>query len=72
MAVLRRQLNNAVLMLLAVTAAVSFYLGDATQAVVIGIILAVSIGLGFVNEYRAEHRIGRRAARFSAPSRLPS
>lgn len=53
-AVLRRQLNNAVLALLALTAAVSFFLGDSTQALIIGIILAVSIGLGFVNEYRAE------------------
>lgn len=51
---LRRQLNNAVLILLAVTAVVSFFLGDATQAVIIGIILVVSIGLGFLNEYRAE------------------
>lgn len=50
---LRRQLNNAVLGLLAVTAVASFFLGDSTQAVIIGIILAVSIGLGFVNEYRA-------------------
>ena len=53
-AVLRRQLNNAVLILLAVTAVVSFFLGDATQAIIIGIILVVSIGLGFLNEYRAE------------------
>ena len=53
-AVLRRQLNNAVLALLALTAAVSFFLGDSTQAVIIGIILVVSVGLGFVNEYRAE------------------
>ncbi len=53
-AVLRRQLNNAVLALLALTAAVSFFLGDSTQAIIIGIILVVSVGLGFVNEYRAE------------------
>ncbi|MGV0992155.1 MAG: magnesium-translocating P-type ATPase [Mycobacterium sp.] len=53
-AVLRRQLNNAVLALLAVTAVASFFLGDSTQAIIIGVILAVSIGLGFVNEYRAE------------------
>ncbi|WP_170313169.1 magnesium-translocating P-type ATPase [Mycolicibacterium anyangense] len=53
-AVLRRQLNNAVLILLAVSAVVSFFLGDSTQAVIIGLILAVSIGLGFLNEYRAE------------------
>ncbi|MGE2735049.1 magnesium-translocating P-type ATPase [Mycolicibacterium vaccae] len=54
LAVLRRQLSNAILGLLAVTAALSFLLGDRTQAVIIGIILAVSVGLGFFNEYRAE------------------
>ena len=53
-AVLRRQLNNAVLALLAVTAAASFFLGDPTQALIIGVILLISVGLGFVNEYRAE------------------
>ncbi|MFN8073050.1 MAG: magnesium-translocating P-type ATPase [Mycobacterium sp.] len=53
-AVLRRQLNNAVLALLALTAVVSVFLGDRTQALIIGIILVVSVGLGFVNEYRAE------------------
>jgi Mg2+-importing ATPase len=52
--VLRRQLNNAVLALLAATAIASYFLGDSTQAVIIGIILVVSIGLGFINEYRAE------------------
>ena len=53
-AVLKRQLNNAVLGLLAVTAALSFFLGDSTEAIIIGVILVASIGLGFVNEYRAE------------------
>lgn len=53
-AVLTRQLKNAVLALLAATAAVSYFLGDSAQAVIIGVILALSIGLGFVNEYRAE------------------
>ena len=54
LAVLLRQLNNAVLGLLAATAVLSFFLGDSTQATIIGVILLVSIGLGFVNEYRAE------------------
>jgi Mg2+-importing ATPase len=53
-AVLGRQLRNAVLILLATTAVLSFFLGDSTQAIIIGAILAASIGLGFVNEYRAE------------------
>jgi len=49
-----RQLRSAVLILLAVTAAVSFFLGDATESVIIGVILVASVGLGFTNEYRAE------------------
>ncbi len=53
-AVLGRQLHSAVLGLLAATALVSFFLGDSKQAIIIGVILAASVGLGFVNEYRAE------------------
>ena len=53
-AVLGRQLRSALLLLLAATAALSFLLGDSTQAVIIGTILVASVGLGFVNEYRAE------------------
>nr|WP_156685771.1 magnesium-translocating P-type ATPase [Mycobacterium sp. Marseille-P9652] len=53
-AVLGRQLRNAVLILLAGTAVVSYFLGDSMQAVIIGVILAASVGLGFLNEYRAE------------------
>ncbi|MGV9776679.1 magnesium-translocating P-type ATPase [Streptosporangium sp. NPDC003464] len=52
--VLGRQLRNAVLVLLVVTAVVSFFVGDSTNALIIGVILAASVGLGFVNEYRAE------------------
>jgi P-type Mg2+ transporter len=53
-AVLARQFRNAVLILLVVTAVASYFLGDRTDAVIIAVILAVSVGLGFVNEYRAE------------------
>ncbi len=53
-AVLVRQLRSALLLLLASTAALSFFLGDSTQAGIIGAILIASIALGFVNEYRAE------------------
>ncbi len=52
--ILGRQLRSAVLILLAVTATVSFFLGQRTDTVVIGVILVASIGLGFVNEFRAE------------------
>ncbi|HWS91865.1 MAG TPA: cation-transporting P-type ATPase, partial [Mycobacterium sp.] len=54
LAVLGRQFQNAVLILLVVTAVASFFLGDRTDAVIIGVILTASVGLGFVNEYRAE------------------
>src|SRR5579871_5774023 len=52
--VLARQFRSPLLLLLIVTAAVSFFVGDRTDAVTIGVILAMSVLLGFVNEYRAE------------------
>jgi Mg2+-importing ATPase len=52
--VLGRQLRSALLLLLVVTATLSFFVGDRTDAVIIGAILVASVGLGFVNEYRAE------------------
>jgi Mg2+-importing ATPase len=54
LAVLGRQFRSALLILLLVTAAVSFFLGEQTDALIIGVILAASVGLGFANEYRAE------------------
>ena len=52
--VLGHQLRSALLVLLLVTAVVSFVLGERTEALIIGTILAASIGLGFANEYQAE------------------
>jgi len=40
--------------LLLVTALVSFVVGERTDAVISGLILAASVRLGFVDEYRAE------------------
>ena len=54
LAVLLRQLRNPLLILLLVCAAVSGLTGDPTDAVIIGVIVAVSVGLSFLNEYRAE------------------
>lgn len=51
---LGRQLASPILILLFVTAAVSVFLGEATNAIIIGVILVASVGLGFVNEFRAE------------------
>ncbi|MFG2576752.1 hypothetical protein [Streptomyces sp. NPDC048481] len=54
LAVLGRQLRSALLILLAVTAGISYFFGERTGAVIIAGILVLSVALGFVNEYRAE------------------
>jgi Mg2+-importing ATPase len=51
--VLAAQLRSPLLVLLAGAAVVSYFLGERTDAVIIGVILVVSVGLGFTNEYRA-------------------
>jgi Mg2+-importing ATPase len=52
--VLARQLRSPLLGLLAATAAASFFVGERADAVIITLILVASVGLGFVNEFRAE------------------
>ncbi len=52
--VLGRQLHSALFLLLIVTATLSYFLGSKSDAVIIAVILSISIGLGFVNEFRAE------------------
>ncbi len=49
-----RQLRSPLVLLLFATAVVAFFLGDRLDAAVTVTILALSVGLGFVNEYRAE------------------
>ena len=51
--VLASQLGSPLLILLAVTALASAFLGQASDAVIIGVILAASVGMGFVNEDKA-------------------
>jgi len=52
--VLARQLRSPLLWLLLAAAAVSAVVGEGLDAAIIGLIVAASIGLGFVNEFRAE------------------
>lgn len=52
--VLWRQLRSPLLGLLVVAAVASYFVGERSDAVIIAVIVAVSVGLGFVNEYRAE------------------
>jgi P-type Mg2+ transporter len=53
-AVVLRQVRNPILVLLLAAALVSGLTGGGTNALIIGVIVAASVGLGFVNEYRAE------------------
>ena len=55
--VLLRQFRNPLLLLLLGCAAVSGFTGDPTDAVIIAAIVAVSVLLSFVNEYRAESAV---------------
>ena len=51
--VLFRQIRNPILVLLLGAALVSGLTGGGTNAVIIAVIVALSVGLGFFNEYRA-------------------
>jgi Mg2+-importing ATPase len=55
--VLARQLRNPLLLLLLLAAAVSGFTGYPADAVIIGVIVSLSVGLGFVNEYRSEQAV---------------
>ena len=55
--VLIGQLKNPLLLLLAVTAIIALVLRDSTDAVIILGIVVLSVGLGFVNEYRSVRAI---------------
>jgi P-type Mg2+ transporter len=52
--VLVAQVRNPLLLLLLVAAVVSGITGDPTDAVIIAVIVALSVGLSFINEYRAQ------------------
>ncbi len=53
-AILLRQVRNPILVLLLAAALVSGLTGSSTNALIIAVIVVLSVGLGFFNEYRAE------------------
>ncbi|MGD0948380.1 MAG: magnesium-translocating P-type ATPase [Candidatus Binatia bacterium] len=55
--VLFRQLENPLLLLLAGAAAVSFFVAENTDGIIILAIVSLSVGLGFFNEYRSERAV---------------
>ncbi|MGA0567402.1 magnesium-translocating P-type ATPase [Rathayibacter sp. KR2-224] len=52
--VLWRQMRSPILLLLFVTALISAFVGQGIESLIIAVILLISVGLGFVNEFRAE------------------
>jgi Mg2+-importing ATPase len=52
--VLWHQLRSPLLVLLLTAAVASYFIGERSDAVIIGVIVGLSVGLGFGNEYRAE------------------
>ncbi|MEO8827139.1 magnesium-translocating P-type ATPase [Lapillicoccus sp.] len=52
--VLWHQVRSPLLLLLVAAATASYFVGQRSDALIIGVIVALSVGLGFVNEYRAE------------------
>ncbi len=57
--VLGRQLANPLLLLLVAAALVSLFVGEHADAVIILAIIALGVGLGFVNEFRSERAVER-------------
>jgi Mg2+-importing ATPase len=55
--VLASQLENPLLLLLLTTAVVSVFFGERTDALIIFLISGLSVGLGFVNEYRSARAV---------------
>src|SRR6266568_427670 len=52
--VLWHQVRSPLLGLLLAAVVASYLVGERSDAIIIGLIIVVSVGLGFVNEYRAE------------------
>jgi len=63
--VLVRQLRSYLLVLLVAAAVVSASVGETTQAGIILAIVGLSVGLGFVNEYRSERAVEALHSRIS-------
>ena len=51
------QLRNPFLLLLLAAAVASAFFGERTDALIIFLIIGLSVGLGFVNEYRSERAV---------------
>ena len=55
--ILFEQFKNVLILILLGATGISFFLGHATESIVIAVIVLFAVGLGFVQEYRAERAI---------------
>jgi Ca2+-transporting ATPase len=55
--ILFEQFKNVLILILLGATAISFFLGHGTESIVIAVIVLFALGLGFVQEYRAERAI---------------
>ncbi len=62
-AVLLRQFENPLLLLLGAATITAFFFGEHTDALIISVIVALSVSLGFFNEYRSERALAELHAR---------
>jgi Mg2+-importing ATPase len=68
--VLIGQVKNPLLILLAATAGISIVLHDATDATIILAIIVLSVGLGFINEFRAQRALADLHAQIRRTARV--
>jgi Mg2+-importing ATPase len=61
--ILLRQLANPLLILLGAATLIAFFFGERTDALIITVIIGLSVGLGFFNEYRSERALAELHAR---------
>ncbi|HEV7842601.1 MAG TPA: cation-transporting P-type ATPase, partial [Pyrinomonadaceae bacterium] len=55
--ILFEQFKNVLIIILLIATALSFFLGHSLEAIAIAVIVLFAVGLGFVQEYRAERAI---------------
>ena len=55
--ILLEQFKNVLILILLGATAISLFLGQGVESIVIGIIVLFAVGLGFIQEYRAERAI---------------
>ena len=70
LAVLFRQFRSPMVLILLVAAALSFFLGETDEAVIVAVIVLASTGLGFYQEFRAGNAVAELRKRIAVTSTI--